>query len=246
MQKALAAQFKGDRKVIDLPEVHAVAPGYTHQKAEPFRTRIMRAADRIPYEAVEIIAEAGVEVPPPNGADGEPSAGDGEDRATGELIRALLGGEDFHGTLLALAMRYAKGGMPDGQIIGTLKGMMSAVPAEKRGTDSRWLARYNEIPRLVRSAREKMTAAEQPVTVDYELLCDLKREILANNYIVKGLIPRRAFGEVHADRSAGTAILVDLGLHIAAGIQYRGRRVKRQPVIDVALEGHRRHRKPRL
>ena len=213
-------------------------PGFIHQKAEPFRTRIMRAADRIPYEAVEIIAEAGVEVPPPNGADGEPSAGDGEDRATGELIRALLGGEDFHGTLLALAMRYAKGGMPDGQIIGTLKGMMSAVPAEKRGTDSRWLARYNEIPRLVRSAREKMTAAELPVTVDYELLCDLK-PILANNYIVKGLIDRHVFVEIHSDRSAGkTAILVDLLLHVAAGIEYRERRVVQQPVVYVALEGH--------
>ena len=34
---------------------------------------------------------------------------------------------------------------------------MSAVPAENRGSDSRWLASYNEIPRLVRSAREKMT-----------------------------------------------------------------------------------------
>ena len=50
---------------------------------------------------------------------------------------------------------------------------------------------------------------------------------------------RRVFGEVHSDRSAGkTAILVDLLLHVAAGLEYRGRRVVQQPVVYVALEGH--------
>ena len=29
-----------------------------------------------------------------------------------------------------------------------------------------------------------------------------------------------------------------MGLHVAAGMEYRGRRVEQQPVIYVALEGH--------
>ena len=45
---------------------------------------------------------------------------------------------------------------------------------------------------------------------------------------------RAAF--LHAAASGGkTAIIVDLCLHIAAGIEYRGRRVTRQPVVYVAL-----------
>jgi AAA domain len=72
----------------------------------------------------------------------------------------------------------------------------------------------------------------------YSLLRDLKPN-LRSNEIVKNLIPRRAFGEVHAERSGGkTAILVDLLLHVAAGMEYRGRRVEQQPVVYIALEGH--------
>jgi AAA domain len=72
----------------------------------------------------------------------------------------------------------------------------------------------------------------------YRLLSDLKPNF-ASNEIVKELIPRRAFGEVHADSAGGkTAIIVDLLLHVAAGIKYRGRRTAQQPVIYIAMEGH--------
>jgi AAA domain len=82
----------------------------------------------------------------------------------------------------------------------------------------------------------KPNGAAKPLT--YSLLRDLKPN-LRSNEVVKDLIPRRAFGEVHAERSGGkTAILVDLLLHVAAGMEYRGRRVEQQPVVYVALEGH--------
>jgi AAA domain-containing protein len=72
----------------------------------------------------------------------------------------------------------------------------------------------------------------------FTLLRDLQ-PVLNRREIVRDLIPRRALGEVHADSSGGkTAIMVDLALHIAAGIEYRGRRVEQQPVVYVALEGH--------
>jgi hypothetical protein len=72
----------------------------------------------------------------------------------------------------------------------------------------------------------------------YTLLADLKPN-LRSNEVVGGLIPRRAFGAVTAASSGGkTAILVDLLLHVAAGLIYRGRRVEQQVVIYVALEGH--------
>jgi hypothetical protein len=72
----------------------------------------------------------------------------------------------------------------------------------------------------------------------YTLLRDLEPNLKANE-IVRGIIPRRSFGEVHADPGGGkTAILVDLLLHVAAGMEYRSRRVAMQPVVYVALEGH--------
>jgi hypothetical protein len=86
-----------------------------------------------------------------------------------------------------------------------------------------------------RLAEHEAEPAPEPT---FTLLRDIKPN-LTNNDIVRDLIPSRAFGECHADAGGGkTAILVDLMLHIAAGRDYRGRRVEQQPVVYVALEGH--------
>ena len=72
----------------------------------------------------------------------------------------------------------------------------------------------------------------------YTLLRDLKPNLKPNE-VVKDLIPHRAFGECHAGSGGGkTAIIIDLLLHVAAGMEYRNRRTERQPVVYVALEGH--------
>lgn len=82
----------------------------------------------------------------------------------------------------------------------------------------------------------KANGAAAPMT--YRLLSEL-RPNLTSNEIVKDLIPRRAFGEVHADAGGGkTAVAVDLLLHVAGGLTYRERRTEQQPVVYVALEGH--------
>ena len=73
---------------------------------------------------------------------------------------------------------------------------------------------------------------------EYALLKDLKPN-LASQFVIKDLLPRAALGCCYAQPGAGkTAILVDMVLHVAAGREYRGRRVERQPVVFVALEGH--------
>ena len=84
------------------------------------------------------------------------------------------------------------------------------------------------------AAFTKQTAGALP----YTLLRDLKPN-LKSNEVVKDLIPHRAFGECHAGSGGGkTAIIIDLLLHVAAGMEYRNRRTERQPVVYVALEGH--------
>jgi AAA domain len=73
---------------------------------------------------------------------------------------------------------------------------------------------------------------------EYALLKDLKPN-LASQFVIKDLLPRAALGCCYAQPGAGkTAILVDMVLHVAAGREYRGRRVERQPVVFIALEGH--------
>lgn len=73
---------------------------------------------------------------------------------------------------------------------------------------------------------------------EYALLRDLEPN-LASQFVIKDLLPRAALGCCYAQPGAGkTAIVVDMVLHVAAGREYRGRRVERQLVVLVALEGH--------
>jgi AAA domain len=70
-------------------------------------------------------------------------------------------------------------------------------------------------------------------------LLDEVRANLGNLWIVKGLIPKAGFGVIYGPPGSGkTAIALDMALHIAAGLEYRGRRTERQPVVYVILEGH--------
>jgi hypothetical protein len=73
---------------------------------------------------------------------------------------------------------------------------------------------------------------------EYALLKDLKPN-LASQFVIKDLLPRAGLGCCYAQPGAGkTAIVIDMALHVAAGREYRGRRVERQAVVFVALEGH--------
>lgn len=64
-QKALAARFGGDDKVIDLPRVMRL-PGFLHRKGEPFRTRIHQLVERPAYDFEALREAFGIERPVPS------------------------------------------------------------------------------------------------------------------------------------------------------------------------------------
>jgi hypothetical protein len=110
-----------------------------------------------------------------------------------------------------------------------------------KGDVSDWLAAAGTRDLLEELAAEASYFDEgdgETKAYPFTLLRDL-RPVLDRREIVRDLIPKRAFGEAHADSGGGkTAIIVDLCLHVAAGREYRERRVEQQPVVYVALEGH--------
>jgi AAA domain len=82
-----------------------------------------------------------------NGADQEPS-GDWE-----ELIAGITSGENFHNAITRLAMMLLKSGMSDGAAVNMLRAWMNAAAGDR---DKRWQSRYDDIPRAVKTAREKI------------------------------------------------------------------------------------------
>lgn len=63
VQRHLAVLFDSDDKVIDLPRVMRL-PGYVHQKAEPFTTRILNLEPEAVYQHGEIVKSFAVPRPP--------------------------------------------------------------------------------------------------------------------------------------------------------------------------------------
>jgi hypothetical protein len=61
IQKAIATKFGGDPSVHDLPRVMRL-PGFLHQKAEPFMTRILYENPIQPYPLAEIITGLGLDL----------------------------------------------------------------------------------------------------------------------------------------------------------------------------------------
>ena len=73
------------------------------------------------------------------------------------LIDNILAGRALHDSLRDLAAKMVKSGMDAGAAVNSLRAMMDAAQAPH---DDRWKERYDEIPRLVGSARGLIEAPE--------------------------------------------------------------------------------------
>ena len=63
---------------------------------------------------------------------------------------------------------------------------------------------------------------------------------LENNYLAKGLLDRDTFSVMYGAANSGkTFIGLELALHVAAGMSWRGLRINGGPVLYIALEGGR-------
>jgi hypothetical protein len=67
---------------------------------------------------------------------------------------------------------------------------------------------------------------------------DIKLDTTRRGYLVKGLLASSGLAVIWGPPKCGKSFwALDLGLHIALGWEYRGRRVQQAPVVYVALEG---------
>lgn len=149
------------------PIVHPIRwPGSWHRKGTPRLARIVALTDIELNlgDALERLGEATAgagTAGAANAAPGAPPPGEGEERDTAALIRTLLTGVEYHAPLVALAMRFLRGGMADGQAVLVLRGIMQAIPAADRdmkdgvAQPGRWQSRYDDVPRAVSTARAK-------------------------------------------------------------------------------------------
>jgi hypothetical protein len=148
----------------NVPAVHPIRwPGSWHRKGAPRLCRIVelqRERELLLQDAVQLLEDAAAALPRSTARSGLTAEWTGEGvQSTSSLIQQLLTGDAMHAPLVALAYRYLKSGMSDAQAVLTLRGFMEAVPLPLRDRPeqpARWEGHYKDIPRTVRTAREKI------------------------------------------------------------------------------------------
>jgi hypothetical protein len=211
------------------PMVHPMRwPGSWHRKAAPRLVCIVSETDtELDLDEAEQRLRDAWEVHRQQQRDAGKEAPDqpseGEPRDTAALVAAITTGADYHAPITALAMRLLKGGTPDGQAVLILRGLMDAVPADKRDVKDgvvqplRWQARYDDIPRAVRTARTEIDAEKAKASAEEqfapsgieEFRLDLMTEGLPPNqeYLLRPLIPLGKVGLIFGAGGIGKSLV---------------------------------------
>jgi hypothetical protein len=154
----------------NVPAVHPIRwPGSVHRKGEPRLARIIALAADRELDLADTLERLELAVPQRATSPASPSAPTGDVAPTSELVAELLSGSSIHAPLVALAYRYLRGGMHDAHVVLTLRGLMDAIPTPARNRPDqpeRWAGHYRDIPRTVRTAREKLQIEGAPPPSD--------------------------------------------------------------------------------
>ena len=159
----------------------------------------------------------------------------------GELFSNLFAGEHLHDSILELAASFIGIGMSEAAAVERLQSLMDASKAPK---DERWRERCDDIPRAVRSAKEKFGKPTPSLLPELGHDCHLiqsSAEFVANfepsDYVVDGVVQRQYVYAVTGSTGAGkTAILLLISAHAALGRPIGDRGVQRVTVIYFAGE----------
>jgi hypothetical protein len=85
---------------------------------------------------------------------------------------------------------------------------------------------------------EEWTKHREATKFPLKKFTDIKVDVSRRDYLVKDLLANTGLAVIWGPPKCGKSFwALDLGLHIALGWQYRGRRVQQAPVVYMALEG---------
>jgi RecA-family ATPase len=142
------------------PVCHPIRwPGSWHRKAEPRLCEIERVNADVEIELEAALPALQAATPPePEAKANSTGSGDSSDWYT--LVNDIITGTSYHVPLVALSARLVGSGMHDGTAVKLLRAIMSASTGPHDAV--RWQARYEAIPRIVSSAREKYRQDDAP------------------------------------------------------------------------------------
>jgi hypothetical protein len=157
------------------------------------------------------------------------------------LVSDIISGRSFHHPLVSLSARMVGSGMHDGTTVKLLRAVMAASTAEHDAL--RWQARYDGIPRIVSSAREKYATGGTEQGRDDPVISlrwhGDRDKLPARAWLVEGLLPETGSGLASGQWSTyKTFAALDLAAAVMAGGRFADHAVARRGgVLFFAVEG---------
>jgi len=153
-----------------------------------------------------------------------------------ELIRQVLTGETYHDSLRDLAAHYIAREFDERAVLALLQGMMLS----RFQRDERWQARYDDLPRTVRSAVEKFGETPAKSNLDRFPLLSIQDllEIEPPEWLIEGWIPKKGVAILAGQPGTyKTFLAIALSYHVALGRPFDSQKVLQGPVVYAAYEG---------
>ena len=117
----------------------------------------------------------------------------------------------------------------------------TTLPADERGNDPNdFRSDQDYMEMLYRSESEsKQIEARQETGFELIRLDELVQNVTGTQYLIKPYIEKDCMGTLYGDSDTYKSFIVlDIGLHLAAGIDYHGHNVHQSGVVYIAGEGH--------
>lgn len=204
--------------------------------------------EELPYvredEAKQLIADAvtllvkefGYRLPPVHPT--ETGKANGHDPANwGGLVDNIVQGRDLHDSLRDLAGKLIASGMDDGAVVNFLRALIDRSDAPR---DDRWQARYDDIPRAVATAREKLGERARQPSLPNRLLqssAQFTGSFVPPDPLISGILQRRFIYALTGHTGRGkTAIALLFATHVALGRRLGDLDVEKGRVLILAGE----------
>jgi hypothetical protein len=204
--------------------------------------------EELPYlsedEAKQFVADAvallikdfGYSRPPSHAA--EATKGNGRDLTDWAWrIDNIKRGRELHGSLRDLAGKLIASGMGDGAAVNFVRALMDSSNAPR---DDRWQARYDDIPRAVSTASQKIGERAQQPALPQPLLrssAQFTGSFVPPDPLISGILQRRFIYALTGHTGRGkTAIALLFAAHVALGRRLGDLDVEKGRVLILAGE----------
>lgn len=162
-----------------------------------------------------------------------------------DWVKDVMSGSGFHDNLNAIAMSVMATGMQPGAAVNLLRGLMES---SNHARDHRWQARYDDIPRAVTTAQEKIVLRPEVVShasdtrtgsqLDYVHAAQIElNDEQFDDELVERVLTRDGMSVIYGDSNSGkTFLAVHLAACVARGERFLGKRTDSGMVLYLATE----------